>query len=356
MAGSARIRRAKAFTLPELLVVIGIIALLVAILMPSMSQAWHVAADRMCRSHLYRLGQTMHATGMSGGSNTAMTVTTSAGWSGAAVAYGSKDLLFCQEDTEPPAVQMSELQNYWILQLQHGSNWLATDVSLAMGFAAGEGQVLGDSQLFTDDKIPNPKHGPYPHTHQCWCKIPESRAANQKMIAITDEAELLATFEVTQVTLESWHGCGCTSCASDHWLMKGPLYIPPMSVTTPPTQNVVFRMGGTEFQAEPNPRFKHSVTSVGASYGMTDQITGRMVSPSQMMLMDANQQELVVATPGWMDHVKGRHFKKVNYVDVGGAVHTITKAALSDEFNLWQTKGLSSQSLIGYNASPQAGK
>ena len=44
-------RHAEAFTLPELLVVIGIIALLVTVMVPSMSQTIHVARDRICRDH-----------------------------------------------------------------------------------------------------------------------------------------------------------------------------------------------------------------------------------------------------------------------------------------------------------------
>src|SRR5664280_2949402 len=104
MIALPKAHRPEGFTLSELLVVIGIIALLVTILVPAMSQAWHVAYDRMCRGHLWRLGQAMHGQGMTGGAMS-MTVSTSGGWTGAAVQYGSKDLLLCKEDTEPARVK-----------------------------------------------------------------------------------------------------------------------------------------------------------------------------------------------------------------------------------------------------------
>src|SRR4051812_38278755 len=51
---------ARAFTLPELLIVIGIVAVLLAILLPAVAGARRAAKCVQCQSHQHTIGQALH--------------------------------------------------------------------------------------------------------------------------------------------------------------------------------------------------------------------------------------------------------------------------------------------------------
>jgi len=337
--------RPRAFTLIELVVVISVVALLVAILLPSMGLTFELAYATMCRSNLQKLGQAMQG----GSMQSPLSVPTGSAWTSAAVAYGSKDLLVCPKDDEEPEVTMDSLADYYLLQSHGGgSTWWVSNVAAILG--VGEG-VIQDPQIHYKD-IPKerPPQSEWTHKHLCWCKIPLTRAENQHLVAIQDEGMILITFEAMRIRIESIVGCGVTHCGSDHWLMKGHCTDGARSLEE---DEVVMRLGGNSYrEVDPNSPYYIEVAST-ASYGINGLIQSRRFGPQQLMLMDARSVVIPVGEAGWMECVADRHLGKVNLVTVGGNVRAITKAELQDEYLLYELEGPDSRSLWGHRACPR---
>ena len=336
-------RAARAFTLVELMVIMAVLGILMMILVPSLDQAVEIAYSTMCKSNLKGLGQAMHGNSV----NAPLTVPSGANWTGQAVQYGSKELLICKKDDEEHRVGMDSLEEYYLLQKTHTGTWTVTSVAAALGLAGG---ILEDWQIHLDHELPRE---PPAHTggHPCWCKIPPHRAENQQLLSICSEAHILITLETSYVTLESWHGCTVgPRTASDHWLMRGPGTEGDASLQV---DEVIMQLGGRTFDAEPSPRLKHIINAEEASYGINSVIEPKRFGPGQIMLMDANSVEICVGEGDWLEYIKPRHLGKVNYVDVGGSVHSTTVTDLYDEYLLYEKEGPFSRSLWNHKASPR---
>jgi hypothetical protein len=338
-----------------LLVVIGIIALLVTIMVPSMSQTIHVARDRICRDHLYRIGQVAH--------NSAMNVTGtlvpfglpgSDAWVGP-VAGVDKVLLLCPEDPNNGATVNTddELQKYYILQ-NPGPGGCISNLGAAFGIAGG---ILDDGQFWVN----KPQTAHVNGAHPCYCKNPV-RQSNQEIAGVCSEAIIvITTGSGGQKTITSVIGCTAgpgRGSSSEHYLMKGTCTDPSQCLTK---DTKIMRLGGATYTTVDSPyQFCVSATSYGMSYKIdcptvnTHVASAQMTSPNQVMTMDANTPQLKVGEAGWMGHVFDRHFGKVNYVTTGGSVTSTTKAQLTDEYNRLEDKGDTGGSLFGSRATPVA--
>lgn len=333
----------RGFTLLELMVVMVVLCLLVMILMPSLGKAFEVAYTTMCQRNLECLGQAMHGDSV----NEPFNVPAGAVWTSHAVQYGSEDLLFCKKDYEDHNVGLEALDEYYVLQKQHTGAWTVTSVVAALGIGGG---VIEDNQVRRDDQLPR-EPPPCSGGHPCFCKVPVRRE-NQQCLSICSEAHILITLERSRVVLESYHGCtalrGTTN--SDHWLMRGPGV---NGVNHFPEEELIMQLGGKNYRAEPNPRHKHVLTAEKTSYGINSVIEPKVFGPRQIMIMDANMIEIPVGEGDWLDHIKARHLGKVNYVDVGGAVHSMRLADMYSEYLLYEDEGPSSRSLWSPQAAPR---
>jgi len=326
----------------ELVVAISVIALLVAILLPSMSLTFEIAYATMCRNNLQKLGQAMQG----GSMQSPLSVPSGSAWTSAAVGYGSKDLLVCPKDDEEPEVTMDTLADYYLLQSHGGgSRWTVSSVAAILGL--GEG-VIQDPQIYRDEDIP-PAPVPHHGHHPCWCYVPV-RKENQKLISITDEGTILLTFEALRIRIDSLVGCGCDHCNSDHWLMKGHCIDGDRCLQE---DEVIMRLGGNHYrQVDPNSPYYIQAAST-ASYGINGLIEPKRFGPQQLMLMDARSVVIPVGEAGWLDCIADRHMGKVNFVTVGGNVRTTTKAELQDEYLLYELEGPDSRSLWNHRACPR---
>lgn len=336
--------RAGAFTLVELVVVISVIALVVAIVLPSMGLTFEIAYATICRNNLEKLGQAMQG----GSLQNPLSVPAGSAWTSAAVGYGSKDILLCPKDDEEREVSMASLADYYLLQnnkVHGGGDWRICSIVAVLGI--GEG-LIQDPQIFRDEDIP-PSPVPHHGNHQCWCYVPVRRE-NQKLISITDEGTILITFEALRIKIESLVGCGCDHCGSDHWLMKGDCTDGARSLRD---DEVVMRLGGTSYrQVDPNSPHYIEGTST-ASYGINRLIEPKHYGPQQLMIMDARVVVIPVGDAGWLECVADRHRGKANFVTAGGNVRSITKAELQDEYLLYELEGPDSRSLWNYRACPR---
>jgi len=355
VSGARRGRGARAFTLVELLVVISVIALIVAMLLPSMDQVFEIVYTTICQNHLKELSKTMQG----GASDSILTIPEGSLWTDAAVQYGSKELMVCPKDDVKQMTATSEsLGDYYILQWHGHSAWYITN--LAASFGVGEG-LLQDGQLIRDDQIPRvrPQHS---GSRPCWCKIPNNRADNEKLVSITDEGTILVKFETGRITITSIHGCGSDRCWSRHWLMKGDST---NASTALQEDETIMRMGGDDMRtsAQPNPPLKQVInTGRETSYGINGLIRTRQFGQQQLMFMDAKDVVIDFDEEEWFERIDARHFVrerrgvktgKVNFVTVGGSVRTITKTELMDEYNLYDQEKEKSTSLWNYLACPR---
>ncbi|MCD6303857.1 MAG: prepilin-type N-terminal cleavage/methylation domain-containing protein [Planctomycetes bacterium] len=329
-------RKGPAFTIVELMVVIAVIAVLVAMVLPSMRGVFEVAYATMCRRNLKGLSDAMHTS-----QNADMTIPTPDSWVGTVIGRGCKQILHCVKDnTEPSAVKrgLDALQDYYILQY-HTSSTTRHDTSYLTSILGLGGPAVNDPQIWAwwpaAGLHQSPKGETWPPQY-----LPTLKD-NQAFIGVDNDSALLITFGDT-ITFETWEpppynmgGAG----HSRHWVMKGPGHPKcPVPIGDSPqsdSDKEILHMFSLGFVRH-DPRSPYGIPTAGrCSYGMNGLLEPRKWRPGQFMLMDANETRIDIGTANYEepleDVVMPRHMGKANVLTVGGSVKPMSLLELEME-------------------------
>jgi len=365
-------RTAAAFTLIEVLVVIAVIALLAAILLPTLDLAFEHAYATMCRRNLKCLAQAMHGNNPESG----LTVPSPAqgAWIGAAVEYGSEDILICKKDDERERCEV-DLSKVHIVQYNHNHQWEAVSVQVLLDWMNGETVAVDPgAQIWVMsgrasscgihsfntlwEDIPSRR----PNLCARWLPDPATLKDNQYIMLVYDDCGIKLTIE-DRVLIESIDGekdgvhrpnSSSYYCNSSHYLVQGDITLMDDSKSDPeegmPGVKQLMHLTGANYVNIVDPPVM--LGGGKTSYGMNGLIEPRKFGMQQLMLMDANRPELEVGRPNWQKHIKARHLGRVNVVDVSGCVRIMSPGELQYEYLLLEDQGSQSTSLWNRHACP----
>jgi len=331
------------FTIVEMMVVVGVIALLAAMLMPYFSRVYEIAYRTRCQRNLRTIADALHAS-----SEAAMTVPEGASWLGAAIGKASRDAVLCDKDPDQSVEDYvrDNLEEFYILQY-HTHSLTNYDCSFITDILAGGQGAVPDPQIwawYPDAGIhDNPKG-------ETWDgALPTNLQDNQAFIGVDNDSCIQITFGST-VTIECMTPpAQAQSGYSRHWVVQGagtprnPL--PNDADPSDDDDQEILHMWGRDNKAI-DPRSPYVISSGRASYGINSLVRTRQWSPDQIMLMDANELVINIDSANLEDVfeevVQPRHFGKANVVTVGSSVTTWSLADLEEELDKRDEPGLRS--------------
>lgn len=325
----------------ELMVVVAIIALLLAVLVPSLDRIFSVAHKTMCQGNLFRITQTLHSDTL-GNAN----ISSGYNWLGItlAAAENSKDLVWCQADTRDrssfsPAAQMSALERFYILQY-HTNSTTNPDCSYFPDIFGGK--AVPDPQVW----MIYPRGGINQPPKSSWPTVPAVEE-NQAFVAIDNDAACMIPFKGSSILFESLVPPDSIGY-SRHYVMKGagthPAPLPGGTVAGDADDLAIIRLWGWDHTKLAPPV---SITmGAQSSYGVNSLVEEKNWRPEQIFVMDANETVVEVGSAAKEDFldevVVPRHMGKVNMSTCDGGVRQMTVLEMEMELrksrSLWRSR------------------
>jgi prepilin-type N-terminal cleavage/methylation domain-containing protein/prepilin-type processing-associated H-X9-DG protein len=318
--------RQRGFTLVELLIVLAVIALLISILLPSLSMAKEYAYDAQCKSNMHRLADVMRTAGPS---KPAGNLPSAQGWISFVTGQEAAGLLKCPKDDRKHGElqEDSVLDDVYITQVSGG-----TKFSYLKDIFAG--RDLDDQQILL-----NPK----PTSHQgdhCFCSnwypfAQRSRKSNENIITADDDAAVLITEKEDGWEFQSLDPEGDTHCGSDHWLCKG-------DAGDDWRTEILMRLTGDNYRNIVDEAVFLEGGGV-TSYGMNNQVPARPGRGSQVLLteyqrsvvnVDENSDNVIDDFMNTEEYLAPRHFAErelANTAFADGSVRALSPFDLDPE-------------------------
>ncbi len=324
------------FTLIELLVVITIIALLVAIMAPSLTNILNYVKATICRNNLHQLATTLR--NKHDGSSSQLPYAGS--WYSFITERGGVDLLLCPGDEEEHSLDTSDVTDLSeVYVVQNCTLFTNLQHALDTGYSPVDPQVLVNPPGIAGDHNWDP---------------PDPRE-DQALICIDDDAAFMVTFG-DNITIDSIDPPGDGGlCWSEHWIVvddgspnfQAEVEAILRSVRNSPTPGpesgdprIVMRLTGRNYGNIVEPTY--TVYRQNASYGMSTAVSSVSPGAGQLMLVEY-RTSVVYADQNYANidrYLRPRHLGKANYALTDGSVEAMTAEELEWQFDSTPGRGI----------------
>lgn len=341
-----RIDSGGAFTLVELLVVIGVLVMLIAILVPSFSRVMQHSRSATCKNNLHQLSGILHAEGVRNSlrGNSGPSIPNAGNWVNVAVDQGLDQLVVCPCGGELPT-SLAGLQSLWIRQDGHESSQ-EPGVHYSNLYDLLTGREVPDWQVgcYYRGKEYGTGFSRYSGVQWIIDLHGGPPADNEALLAIATCAAFSITF----------HGGGSQgveiaplghhpdwSSGSDHWITRGDPSNPSWE------DDVLVRLTGVGYSTIDS---SVSVFGGGSHYGMNTLVNTSAYRMNQLWLVEYTS-DLINLTSSHHDdpfdenesngEIMARHLGRANLLKVDGSVLSMTKDELENEFDRLSQPGAS---------------